>query len=167
MCRRITSIAQSDRFIVWNMKNRFRNGRTDAAKIALLRRVPALRSCSDAQLAKIAPLVDEFRLEEGREILREGAFGYEAFVIVEGWAAVLVGDEPVAALGPGEFIGEVAMLDNGRRTATVVAKTPMVVLNIGPRVFASFAAQPAVARALTRNLAERLRQADAARSPKG
>src|SRR5688572_19421878 len=118
--------------------------RTSTTKLSLLRRVPALRGCTGGQLSKIESLVDEIALPAGHELTNQGTTAHEAFVIAEGWAAVMIGGEPVAALGPGEFVGEMAMLDNGRRTATVVAKTPMVVLVVSQKVFGTFVDHPAI-----------------------
>jgi CRP-like cAMP-binding protein len=145
------------------MRKLLKQPTTSDSKLAMLRRVPAFRACSGRELASIARSVDEFALAEGHELTREGTPSKEAFVIVEGWAAVIVDGEPVAALGPGEFVGEVGMLDHGPRTATVVAKTPMVVLVVGPAAFVGFAEQPRVARSLNKTLAERLRKADETR----
>ena len=139
--------------------------RKPTAKLTLLRRVPALRGCTDAQLREIESLVDEIAVPSGHQLTAEAATAHEAFVIVEGWAAVMIGGEPVAALGPGEFVGEMALLDEGCRTATVVAKTPMVLLVVSTKAFGIFIDHPAIARGLSRTLAERLRRADAARTP--
>jgi CRP-like cAMP-binding protein len=130
------------------------------AHLALLRSVPMLRGCSDRELARVGQMVDEVVVPEGQSLMVEGAHAKEAFVIVEGWAAVTVHGEPVAALGPGQFVGEVAMLDRGPRTATVVAKTPMRLLVIGPAAFAEFARAPGVSTGLALTLARRLRDAD-------
>ena len=130
--------------------------------MALLRRVPLLEPCTDRELTEVSRHVDEKEVPAGFVLTRQGATGRQAFVIVEGWAAVTIDGEPVAALGPGEVVGEVAMLDHGTRTATVVAKSDMQVLVVGPEAFPEFAAQPTVARGISRSLAERLRQADQA-----
>jgi CRP-like cAMP-binding protein len=132
------------------------------SKHTILRHLDSLAGCSDRELDAVAQLTDEARLQQGAHITEQGASGRQAFVIVEGWAAVLIDGEPVAALGPGDIFGEMSMLDHKARSATVVAKTEMHVLVIGPEAFASFAQQPAIARRLTTMMAERLRRADAA-----
>ena len=55
----------------------------------------------------------------------EGAPGYALFVILEGTATVTSSDDPLRALGPGDFFGEIALLAGGRRTATVTATSPV------------------------------------------
>jgi CRP-like cAMP-binding protein len=132
-----------------------------STQIALLRRLPLLAGSSDRELAEIARLVDETTVPAGARLTRKGEAAREAFVIVEGWAAVMHDDEPVAALGPGQFVGEMAMLDGGPRTATVVAKTDMRLLVVGPAAFSAFANQPKVARNMATQLAGRLRNSQA------
>jgi CRP/FNR family cyclic AMP-dependent transcriptional regulator len=128
---------------------------------ALLRQVPGFGGLNDADLDKVAALVDECELPEGTVLMREGTIGRTSYVIAEGWAAVSVGGTAVAALGPGEHVGEMAMLDNQPRSATVVAKTPMRVLAIGPEAIGTFLDHPNVVRAIATGLAGRLRASDA------
>ena len=139
------------------MGKRARISSTDLTRLKI---VPFLRGASDHELAAISQLVDEVAIAEGQVLIAEGGTARQAFVILEGWAAVTVRDEPIAALGPGEVIGEVGMIDHGPRTATVVAKTPMRVLVIGPDAFGTFIGSRTVATGVTRGLAERLRRAD-------
>ena len=111
-------------------------------------------------LEQIARHVDDWTLEAGASLTRQGSAGHEAFVIIEGQATVRVGGAPVAVLGPGEIVGEMSMLDHQPRSASVQADTPMRVLVIGPESFDEFASLRPVARQLTKELAERLRRAD-------
>lgn len=127
-----------------------------------LRAVPTLRGLSDRDLAKLAPLVDEVRVETGQTLAREGVSGREAFIVVEGEGDVFIDGERVATVGPGEFIGEMAMLDRQPRCATVRAKTTMLLLVIGPREFPSVLAHPQAAKAIAIQLAQRLRRAESA-----
>jgi cAMP-dependent protein kinase regulator len=138
--------------------------RSTDAKLAALRRVPFLSGRSDAELTKLARLADQADLPEGYVLMTEGSKGREAVVIIEGWAAVMHGDETVAAVGPGEVVGEMSLLDHGRRSATVVAKTPMKVLVVGVAQFAMFADQPAVGRTIATNLSRRLREVEGAQN---
>ena len=138
-----------------------KGNRSSRAKLDLLRTVPAFAGCTDRELAEAARHVDESTVPEGAVLTREGAVGHEAFLIVEGRASVTINGEVVAELSPGEFLGEMAMVDRGPRSATVVATTPMRLLVVGPQAFDEFAAQRPVARELTKGLADRLRRADA------
>ena len=95
---------------------------------AQLRDVPFFKGLSKRELATIAQQIDEVDVEAGAVIAREGDFGHEFFVIIDGTAEVLRGDAPIAELGPGEFFGEMALLDEERRTATVKAISPMRLL---------------------------------------
>jgi CRP/FNR family transcriptional regulator, cyclic AMP receptor protein len=130
-------------------------------RLELLRGVPGFRGRTDRELAAAARLLEEAEVAEGTVLIREGADGQQAYVILEGWAAVTVHGEPVAALGPGQFVGEMAMLDRGPRSATVVAKTTMRLLSIGPEAFESFTGQPDITRSIARSLSERLRRQEA------
>jgi CRP-like cAMP-binding protein len=81
--------------------------------------------------------------------------------IVDGTARVDIGGRTVATIGPGEFFGEVALLDGGPRTATVVAETDLVTEVIGQREFAGLVEDsPHLAKLLLVGLARRLRAAD-------
>lgn len=135
--------------------------RPEPATLRLLRTIPAFRGCSEKELAELDRMVDEVEVAEGTVLMEEGRSGRDCFVIAEGWAAVLVHDEPMTALGPGELVGEMAMVDRQPRSATVVAKTPMRLLAVSAQAFGTFATQPAVSRQVARTLTERLRKADA------
>ena len=75
---------------------------------------------------RIASLVEEVDVEEGREVVTQGDVAHELFVIEEGTAAVTRNGEPVGDLGPGDFFGEIALFDDEhRRTSTVTATSPM------------------------------------------
>lgn len=82
-------------------------------------------SLSDEALLGIAPFVVESTVPAGTVVLKEGDFAYEFMAIQEGEADVLRGDERVGTLGPGDFFGEIAVLDKTLRTASVVARTPL------------------------------------------
>lgn len=133
-------------------------------KRQLLRRVPAFAACTDRELAQIDRLVDDWAVSPGTILMREGSRGHEAFMIIDGRATVSIGDDVLTELGPGEFLGELSMVDHEPRTATVTALTEMRLLVVGPTEFDDFVAIPSVSRELTRELAQRLRRADSARS---
>ena len=135
--------------------------RTDP-KVEMLRRVPALAGYRDRQLAELARLVDELSLATGHVLTTEGRPGAEAFLIVEGEALVTVGGRAVARLGPGQFVGEMALLDHEPCSATVTATSPMRVLVMDPAAFSRMLEDTSMARRIARTLAERLRAVEAA-----
>lgn len=130
--------------------------RTHDSKTAVLRRVDFLRGCSERELTDLVSKIDKVRVEAGYVLTKENETGRQAFIVVDGWAAVTIGGVALAAIGPGEFIGEMAMLSGSPRSATVVAKTDMELLVVGPATFRQFAEHPSVGRAMSRCLARRL-----------
>jgi CRP-like cAMP-binding protein len=105
------------------------------AKIELLKRVPLFAGCSKKELAEIALLADELDLPNAREITRQGASGREFLVLVEGSAEVVRNGRVVNELGPGDFIGEIALISGEPRTATVRTSGPARVLVVDARGF--------------------------------
>jgi CRP-like cAMP-binding protein len=95
---------------------------------AQLKAVPFFSGLSKRELDAVAREVDELDFPAGRELIRQGEFGHEFFVIVDGTAEVSQDDAAIRELGPGDFFGELALLDEERRTATVRATSPMRVL---------------------------------------
>jgi CRP-like cAMP-binding protein len=98
------------------------------AKIELLKRVPLFERCSKSELGQIAMLADELDLPGERNLTREGAGGFEFIVLVEGTADVVRNGRVVNELGPGDFVGEIALLTGQPRTATVRTRGPARVL---------------------------------------
>jgi CRP-like cAMP-binding protein len=130
-------------------------------KVSRLRQIPGMGTMSEAELDRLAALVDECEVPPGTVLVHEGAVGRSSYVIVDGWAAVSVSGTAIAVLGPGEHIGEMAMLDDGVRSATVTAKSAMRLLEIGPAAMSTFLQQPGVLRTIAIGLAARVRTADA------
>ena len=104
-------------------------------KIDLIRKVPLFARCSRAELKEIALLADEIDLHEGTEMTREGAAGREFFVLLDGTADVKKNRRRVNTLGPGDFFGEIALVSQRPRTATVTAVSPARVLVVTDRAF--------------------------------
>ncbi len=129
--------------------------------IERLRHVTLFSACTYDELALISSRTSPHHATAGDVLTREGRIGHEFIVIVAGTAQVLVGDRQVAVLGPGDFFGEIALLDDGPRTATVVAETDLDVEVASQREFAELVAgAPSLARKLLVGLARRLRDAD-------
>ena len=123
---------------------------------ARLKSIPLFASLSEAEREKVARWADEVEVEVGKHLVDEGRFAYEFFVIEEGSAAVRHGDEVVAELGPGDFFGEIALLEHVRRTASVVATSPMRAVVMFGRDFRSMENEmPAVADSIKQAVEER------------
>ena len=97
-------------------------------KRAALAKVEFFAHCSERQLADVAHLAVERDLDAGAELCHEGEFEQHAFVVLDGGATASVGGSTVGSVGPGEVVGELAMLGDGHRKATLVASTPLRVL---------------------------------------
>jgi CRP-like cAMP-binding protein len=124
---------------------------------------------TEAHRRMVARLVDELDAEAGETLMEEGAFGYEAIFIEQGTADVLQDGRRINGVGPGEIVGELALVGSGgRRTATVVASTPVRALSLTSHSVREIqAGMPDLAEAIERAGAEhrerdRLRRADQA-----
>ena len=95
-----------------------------------LKSIPLFQSVSDEELAEIAPFAEEVQVEEGTELVREGDFSYQFMAIEEGKAEVTRSGEHVADLGPGQFFGEIGLLEKSLRNATVSAKSDMRLITL-------------------------------------
>jgi CRP/FNR family cyclic AMP-dependent transcriptional regulator len=106
-----------------------------SSKVAAIARVPLFSRCSKRQLEQIAQLADEIDLPAGRALTKEGARGREFFVLLEGTAEVLRNGRPIASLRGGDFLGEVALVADVPRTATVKTTTDVRLLVVPTREF--------------------------------
>jgi CRP-like cAMP-binding protein len=95
-----------------------------------LRVIPVFASLDGETLYELATFATETSVPAGKQLLAEGDYAYELMAIEEGEAEVVRRGERVATLGPGEFFGEMALLENTLRTASVVALTPMRLVTI-------------------------------------
>ena len=104
-------------------------------KVDLIKHTPLFANCSKRELEEIAHLADEIDLREGKEMTRQGSPGREFFVLLEGEAEVAKDGRVINQLSGGDFFGEIALVDDSPRTATVTAKTPVRALVITDRSF--------------------------------
>ena len=126
-------------------------------KVELLKHVPLFAQASKKELAAVAAVADEIDLSEGRELTRQGAPGREFFVLVEGQADVRRNGRKVRTLSDGDFFGEIALVTDRPRTATVVATTPVRLLVVTDRAFRHMLEEsPAMQGKVMQALADRL-----------
>lgn len=131
------------------------------AKIELLRRVPLFEGCSQKELGQIATLADEISQPAGATLITEGTKGREFFVLVDGTVDVRRNGRKIGSLDTGDFFGEIALLTETPRTATVVTATPVRLLVITGQSFRRLlnetpAIQGKVLNALARRVAPAL-----------
>ena len=125
-----------------------------------LARVPLFSHLSRRSLRRVANLAEEVRFMEGARVVKEGDPGDAFYAILEGQAkAVDRRGRTVNRLLPGDFFGEIALLDGGPRTATVVAETPLLVLEIRRKGFLRLLAEdPSITVKLLEHAAAMLRR---------
>lgn len=105
------------------------------AKLELLKGVPLFARCTKKELAEIATIADEIDLAEGKVLTKEGGRGREFFVLVEGTADVKRKRKKIGTLGPGDFLGEIALVTKVPRTATVTTTSPVRALVVSEQNF--------------------------------
>jgi cAMP-dependent protein kinase regulator len=124
---------------------------------ATIQSVPLLGEVPKRIRSQVVRWADELDAPAGTEIIRQGEYAQESYVIVEGEASVVKDGERIATLGPGEFFGEVGLLGHKTRTASVIARTPMRLLVLAPREFSSLLlAAPAVGERVRETARKRL-----------
>jgi len=126
-------------------------------KAEALRCLPELADVPAKDLVALAKLFDEIDYAKGSVLMREGDIGQQAYVIVDGSVRVTLRDRTLAILGPGEVVGEMALMDGEPRSATVTASENVRALVASRVDFAEFAEQPAGWRVLARALSGRIR----------
>lgn len=127
----------------------------------LLKTVPLFATCSKGQLKAVAGVTEIVEFAEESAICQEGGSDSDLYLIVEGTARVVVGGRARKHLTAGDFFGEIALLDGGPRTATVVADMPVMCLRVDPAGMRRVLdAEPGLAAAMLREVARRLRATD-------
>jgi CRP/FNR family transcriptional regulator, cyclic AMP receptor protein len=126
---------------------------------ARLRAIPLFARLGKKERREVARQGDEVEVEAGRHLVREGEFAYEFFAIEEGTAEVRRGDQLLAELGPGDFFGEMGLIGNVTRNASVIAATPLRVMVLTGSAFRHIERElPAVSKQIRRAIEERCRQ---------
>ena len=134
-------------------------------RIAQLQRVPLFAHCGPKELAFIVTQVEDLDFPAGKQLCREGQSGGDFFIILSGSAVVTRAGTEINRLGPNDFFGEIALLDHGPRTATVVTDAPTKCLVLGPQQFHSvLQQQKEIAIAVFAAVAARLRSTGGAPS---
>jgi CRP/FNR family transcriptional regulator, cyclic AMP receptor protein len=129
------------------------------AKVEFIASVPLFERCSRRELTAIAALADQVELPEGRELTREGELGREFFVLTDGTAEVRRGGRLLATIGAGDFVGEIALVSNVPRTATVKTVSPVQALVVTSRDFWSLLDKsPRTQRKILEAVGDRLAQ---------
>ena len=124
----------------------------------MLAQVPLFSACSRTELRHIAGLGTEVQVAEGATLTKQGAIGREFFLVTSGSARCFRDGKLIARFGPGDFFGEMALLDRAPRNATIVADAPMNVLVLDAREFEALLDEsPSISRKLLKALAERQR----------
>jgi len=127
------------------------------AKVELLKKVPLFADCSKSELRELAKSADELDLREGTVLTREGRPGREFFVLIDGTVKVTKNGKKVAELKGGDWLGEIALLTDKPRTATVTATSSVDVLVITDRRFRNVVeSMPSIAIKVLGRVSERL-----------
>lgn len=131
-------------------------------KVDALATVPLFSALTRNELTTVVRAAEELDVPAGEEMVTEGRIGRDFFLILDGEAVVRRSGRKVATLGPGKWFGELSLIDNQPRSATVAAVTDMKLLVLGQAEFGGLLETvPSLAAKLLRGLALRLRKADA------
>jgi CRP-like cAMP-binding protein len=134
--------------------------RSTASSTDTLEQVPLLEELTKRDRQRLAQSMKERTFASGQEIVVEGRRGVGFFIILEGKAAVTIGGKLIQALGPGDYFGEMALLDGGERTATITSDGELRCATMTSWAFKSFVIDnPKVAWAMLQALAQRVRAA--------
>lgn len=155
-----------DGSIPYDVKEALRSGSGELRvaqdeKMGHLEDVPLLEGCTRGQLREVARISRVLEVPAGSVLTRAGEPGEEFFFIIDGRARVHVSARKRRRLNPGDFFGEISLLDGGPRSATVIAETPMRLLVITRENFSTLLADvPDLTQTILVTLTKRLRQAE-------
>jgi len=126
-------------------------------KVDLLKHVPLFSGCSKRELDQVSRIADEIDLRAGKTLIKEGMPGREFFVLVDGSAEIRRKGKKIDTAGPGDFFGEMALLSDQPRNATVVTTSPVDALVVTARNFRTLIeTNPLIALKVMRAVADRL-----------
>jgi CRP/FNR family transcriptional regulator, cyclic AMP receptor protein len=126
-------------------------------KVEALRRAPLFEGLSKRELAQLARVSEDLEVPAGKVLCKEGEIGHEFFVIIDGEVEVTRNGRRVATRGGEDFVGEIALLEQTPRTATVTAKTPLRLFVLTSSSFKTLIDDnPSVERKVLRTLARRV-----------
>lgn len=127
------------------------------AKVELISRVPLFGRCSKKELRMIANLADQIEWPEGKALIKEGRPGSEFFILIEGTASVSQGGSKLRDLVAGDWAGEIALISDVPRTATVLATSPIRALVMTRGGFSQLMTDsPSIAAKVLAGLGERV-----------
>jgi len=139
--------------------------RTDT-KVERLRHIPLFEGLDKHALEEVAQLADEIDVPDGYTLIREGTFGDQFILIIEGKVRIERGGQTIRTMGDGEFLGEIALIDKGRTTATATTEGPARLFIVGHQAFHSLLEQsPAIRLDIMTALANRVRQLEPSDTP--
>jgi CRP-like cAMP-binding protein len=125
--------------------------------VRIISRIPLFEACSQAELARIATITTQVDVPDGEVLIREGETGELFFVLVKGSAEVRKGTRRIATLEAGDFAGELALLTDAPRTATVTTTSPVTALRATRKGFSALLeTSPRIQQKVLRALAGRL-----------
>ena len=126
-------------------------------KVELIRKVPLFSGCSKKELERISMIADEIDFRSGKTLIKEGTAGREFFVLADGTAEISRNGKRIATAGPGEFFGEMALLTDQPRNATVTTTSDVDALVITAASFRTLVeSNPLIALKVMRAVADRL-----------
>ena len=130
-------------------------------KLEHLRGVPLFSKMGSRELERLGALADEVQVGMDTILAEQGHIGHDFFIVLDGRVMVLDGNTPVTTLGPGDFFGEIALIESVPRTKTVRAEGLVTLLVIGHREFHALMDEfPTVRAAVLDAVAERLRRTE-------
>ena len=128
-------------------------------KLEMLKQVPLFSGLNEEGLREVGRLADEVNVPAGASLTKQGAFAHEFFLILEGSVSIDRNGMIVNHLGPGDFLGEIALVDGGTRSATAVTESPARLMVLGHREFNTLVDEfPEVRDGVFQALASRVRR---------